>query len=196
MKPYTPSVGEERTVDAMVISFGLSVSEVKAAIRELEAYQRRLNEKCKELSRRLAERGAEITKAEIASSSFGRYIRVGTEISPEQYGCKAVFFMEDAEKITEEWQTKEGIKTAEVSPSLMIEFGSGLNAQNPAEIPGVGTGTFPGGTHGTEPVWYWMDLDGNWNHSSGVKPRMPLYNAAKKLRDEVLPIAREVFKEA
>lgn len=176
------------------ISFGLSVREVQAAIKEIEAYQNDLNRKCEELCRRLTEEGIQIAQAHIGSSGFGKYIHLDSEIKAEKTGCKAIFFMEDATKIKSEWQTKEGVRSAEVSPSLMLEFGSGLKAENPASIPGVGTGTFPGGKHGTEPGWYYMDLEGNWHYSSGISPKMPMYHAGKELREKVADIAKEVFE--
>lgn len=176
------------------ISFGLSPSEVRSAIKEIQDYQNNLNRKCEELCRRLASEGIQIAQSYIGSSGFGKYIRLSSEITPEQAGCKAVFCMEDSQKIVSEWQTQEGVKRAEVSPMLMLEFGSGLPAQNPANIPGVGTGTFPGGTHGNESGWWYMDLDGEWHYSCGTAPRMPMYLAGKELREKVVAIAREVFR--
>ena len=64
--------------------------------------------------------------------------------------------------------------------------------QNPANIPGVGTGTY--GTHGNEPGWWYMDLQGEWHYSTGVSSKMPMYNAGKELKEKVVKIAREVFK--
>ena len=69
-----------------------------------------------------------------------------------------------------------------------------LKAENPANIPGVGTGTFPGGKHGSEPGWYYMDLEGNWHYSTGVSPKMPMYYTGKELSEKVVAIAKEVFK--
>lgn len=175
------------------ISFGLSVREVQNAIKEVKAYQNDLNRKCEELCRRLTAEGIQIAQSHIGSSGFGKYIHLGCEITPQQAGCKAIFYMEDTAKIKSEWQTKDGVRSAEVSPSLMIEFGSGQKAENPANIPGVGTGTFPGGKHGNEPGWYYMDLEGNWHYSTGISPKMPMYYAGKELREKVLTIAREVF---
>ena len=179
---------------AKKISFGLSVGEVQNAIKEIKAYQNDLNRKCEELCRRLAAEGIRIAQSHIGSSGFGKYIHLGSEITPQQAGCMAVFYMEDTAKIKSEWQTKDGVRSAEVSPSLMIEFGSGLKAENPAGIHGVGTGSFPGGEHGNEPGWYYMDLEGNWHYSSGISPKMPMYYAGKELRERVLAIAREVFQ--
>ena len=103
--------------------------------------------------------------------------------------------MEDASKIVSEWQTLEGVKRATVSPVLMLEFGSGLQAENPANIPGVGTGTFPGQTHAENPGgWWYMDLDGVWHHSRGMAAKMPMYFAGKEIRAKIVSIAREVFQ--
>lgn len=178
---------------AKTISFGLSVKEVQNAIKELRQYQSDLNRKCEELCRRLTQEGILIGQAHIGSSGFGKYIHLDSEIAPQQAGCKSVLYMEDTEKIKSEWQTLEGVRSAEISPCLMLEFGSGLKAENPANIPGVGTGTFPGGKHGSEPGWYYMDLEGNWHYSTGVSPKMPMYNTAKELREKVVEIAKEVF---
>lgn len=176
------------------ISFGLSVAEVNKAIQEIKTYQNDLNRKCELLCQRLCQEGIQIAKAHIGSSGFGKYIHLDSEITAQQAGCKAIFYMEDTTKIKSEWQTLEGVKSAELSPVLCIEFGTGQKAENPADIKGVGTGTFPGGKHGNEPGWYYMDLEGNWHYSTGISPKMPMYHAGKELRDKVLKIANEVFK--
>lgn len=178
---------------AKKISFGLSVREVQVAIKEVKAYQNNLNHKCEELCCRLIAEGIQIAQAYIGDSGFGKYIHLGSEITPKQAGCKAILYMEDTTKIKSEWQTKEGVRGAEVSPMLMLEFGSGLKAENPSNILGVGTGTFPGGKHGNEPGWYYMDLDGVWHYSTGVSPKMPMYLAGKEMRERVVKVAREVF---
>lgn len=180
---------------AKTISFGLSVREVQNAIKELRQYQSDLNRKCEELCRRLTQEGILIAQAHIGSSGFGKYIHLSSEITPQQAGCKAVLYMEDTTKIKSEWRTLEGVKSAEISPSLMIEFGSGLKAENPTGIQGVGTGTFPGQTHAKDPSgWWYMDLNGVWHHSNGVSPKMPMYFAGKEMREKVAELAREVFK--
>ena len=178
---------------AKKISFNLSQKSIQNAIKEIRAYQNDLNRKCEELCRRLAAEGIVIAKSHIGSSGFGKYVHIGTEISPQQSGCKAILYMQDTAKIRSEWQTLEGVRSADVSPMLMLEFGSGLKAENPAGVNGVGTGTFPGGKHGNEPGWYYMDLDGNWHYSTGISPKMPMYNTGKELAERVAAIAREVF---
>lgn len=178
---------------AKKISFGLSVKEVQNAIKEIREYKNDLNRKCEILCQRLCAEGISIAQAHIGSSGFGKYIHLGSEITPQQAGCRAVFYMEDSQKIVSQWQTLEGVKSATVSPSLMLEFGAGLKAENKSNTPGVGTGTFPGGTHGGESSWSYMDLDGNWHTSTGTSPRMPMYYAGKELCERVVKIAKEVF---
>lgn len=177
---------------AKKITMNLSVASIQNAIKEIKAYQNDLDRKCEELCRRLSQEGIRIAQSHIGSSGFGKYIHLGSEITPKQAGCKAIFYMQDTTKIKSEWQTLDGVQSMEVSPSLMIEFGSGLKAENPAGIPGVGTGTL--GEHGNEPGWYYMDLEGNWHYSTGISPKMPMYYTGKELREKVVAIAREVFK--
>lgn len=180
---------------AKKISFGLSVREIQNAIKEVKQYQSDLNRKCELLAQRLCAEGIAIAQAHIGSSGFGKYIRLSSEITPEQAGCRAVFYMEDSQKITRKWQTKEGIQSATLSPALLLEFGSGLEAENPAGIAGVGQGSFPGQTHAFDSGgWSYMDLGGMWHHTTGVEPDMPMYFAGKELRDKVVAIAREVFE--
>lgn len=173
------------------ISFGLSVSEIDRAIKELREYQNNLDKKCEQLCFKLCKAGMPIARSYIGESGFGRYIRLSSEITPEKAGCRAILIMEDSQKIVSKWQNQDGVQSKVISPALMLEFGAGLPAQNPANIPGVGTGTY--GTHGNKPGWWYMDLEGKWHYATGVSPKMPMYNAGKKLRDKVVEIAREVF---
>ena len=52
---------------AKKISFGLSVGEVRSAIREIQDYQRSLNQKCEELCRRLTAEGIRIAQVRIGT---------------------------------------------------------------------------------------------------------------------------------
>ena len=175
------------------ISFGLSVSVIERAIKELREYQISIDAKCEELCRKLSTEGIAIAQAHIGSSGFGRYIRLSSEITPEKAGCKAIFYMEDSQKIVSKWQNQDGVQSKEISPALMLCFGSGLKAENPTGVPGVGAGSY--GEHGLDPNgWWYMDLNGVWHHSTGIEPKMPMYNSAKELRNKVIEIAREVFK--
>lgn len=169
-----------------------SASSFRNAAKYVREYQKSLDRKCEQLCFELCKEGIQIARTHIGSSGFGRYIVLSSEITPEQAGCKAWIYMEDTQKIVSQWQTQEGVQTKEISPALMLCFGSGLKAQNPANVPNVGTGSY--GEQGGEPGgWWYMDLEGIWHHSMGIEPKMPMYFAGKELRDKVVAIAREVF---
>ena len=175
------------------ITMTLSQTSIQNAIKEIRQYQSDLNRKCEEFCRRLAE--LRIQTAKDNTGNFGKYISFTYEVKDITKGCKAVMVATNTGIIHSEWQTKEGVKSADVSPILMCEFGSGLKADNPKGIPGVGTGTFPGQTHAEDPNgWYWMDLDGEWHHSYGVTPKMPMYHASIEMILNIQKIAREVFR--
>ena len=175
------------------ITMTLSQSSIQNAIKELRQYQNDLNRKCEIFCQRLAELGIQTAKEN--TGNFGKYISFTYEVKDRTKGCKTVMVATNTGIIHSEWQTKEGVKSADVSPILMCEFGSGLKAENPKGIPGVGTGTFPGQTHAEDPNgWYWMDLDGEWHHSYGVTPKMPMYHASIEMILNIQKIAREVFR--
>ena len=175
------------------ITISLSQSSIQNAIKELRQYQNDLNRKCEIFCQRLAELGIQTAKEN--TGNFGKYISFTYEVKDRTKGCKAVMVATNTGIIHSEWQTKEGVKSADVSPILMCEFGSGLKAENTKWIPGVGTGTFPGQTHAEDPNgWYWMDLDGEWHHSYGVTPKMPMYHASIEMILNIRKIAREVFR--
>lgn len=149
--------------------------------------------KTKVFAKRLAEYGISIASDNVAG--YGKYIMFCTEISPQANGCKTVMVATNTGLIKSEWRTEDGEKSADVSPILMVEFGSGLRANNPkaAEF-GMGTGTFPGQNYAQDPSgWWYMDLDGEWHHSYGVAPSMPMYKAAMEMQRNIWKIAKEVF---
>ena len=171
----------------------LSVASLRALEKQLEDYEKSLVSKCEEFVRRLAESGISVAKQN--TGGFGRYIVFETKLEPNEYGCKGVLIATETGKIVSEWKLADGtIKSADVSPLLMVEFGSGWRAENPMDIPGVGQGTFPGQKHATEPGgWSWQDLDGNWHHSYGISPKTPMYKASLEMREEIISTAQDVF---
>lgn len=174
------------------IHMDLSVKSVRNAIKELKKYEDDLTYKCQLLAEKLADRGIETAK--MNTGNFGHYIKFSKEITSNENECTVIIVAEDVRKIISQWKSGDQIKKAEVSPLLMVEFGSGFKAQNPNNLPGVGQGTFPGQTHAFDKEgWYWIDLDGNLNHSYGITPKMPMYHAAMKMRNDIKTIAKEVF---
>ena len=62
------------------------------------------------------------------------------------------------------------------------------------KVEGVGQGTFPNQTHAFDTEgWYWIDLEGNLNHSYGITAKMPMYKASQKIITDCSRIAKEIF---
>lgn len=180
------------------IKVSLSQRSIKRAMRELKEYRAELIYKCQVFCERLAEMG--IVAAESHSGMYGDRILFRYECDPEKYGAKAVLIAENRDIIKSQWMLADGsVKEADVSPLLMMEFGAGLPAQENPRGPefGMGTGAFPSDTakeHAENPEgWWYMDLEGNWHHSVGITPSMPVGNAASWMRAMVRSTAKEVF---
>ena len=175
------------------IKVDLSVKGIEELKRELLNYKEvTLNNLLREYVTELAQEG--ITVGQQNVGGFGKYITFSIQTDITKDGCKALMVATETGKIISSWQTVDGIKTAEVSPLLMAEFGSGWGAENPMNVPGVGQGTFPGQSHAFDKEgWYWMDLDGNWNYSKGINAKMPMYKASQHIHQIAKSKAREVF---
>lgn len=171
----------------------LSVAGIEKLKQDLLNYKNNtLPNLMQKLAMALAQQGIMIAEQNVGG--FGKYITFSLETTPYKDGCKALMLATEKDKIISSWQTKDGIKTAEVSPLLMAEFGSGWGAENPMKIQGVGQGTFPNQTHAFDKEgWYWIDLDGNLNYSKGINAKMPMYKASQYIITNVAKIAKEVF---
>lgn len=170
----------------------LSVSGIRNLQKQLRDYEKELVSKCERLVRELSETGIETAKQN--TGSFGHYITFSVKTEPNKDGCTGLMLATETGKIISKWKTKDGIKTADVSPLLMVEFGSGWRAENPMNVPGVGQGTFPDQTHAFDREgWYWTDINGELHHSYGITPKMPMYKASLEMQKTVVEKAREVF---
>ena len=172
---------------------GLSQKEIKSAMKQLRMYQQETSEKIVRFAWRLADIG--VSFAENNAGYFGKYITFGRTVTAEKTGATAIVYAINKQLIVREWKLADDtIKTAEISPILMAEFGSGAKANNPdAGKFGMGRGTFPGQTHAFEEEWWWMTVDGEWKHSSSVSADMPMSQACSEMIANVRKIAKEVF---
>lgn len=177
-----------------VFKASLSVSSIQQLQKNLTAYRDSLSEKCRQLVVALSEAGIAVAKQN--TGNYGKYITFSTKTEPEKNGCKAIMLASETGKITSAWKTSEGIKTADVSPLLMVEFGSGWKAENPMQVPGVGQGTFPEQIHAYDREgWYWIGLDDKLYHSYGISPKKPMYMASLEIQRIVIEKAKEIFGE-
>ena len=185
---------------AKTIKGTLSVKSIHEMQKELKAYKEQLISKCETFTKRLSEIGIETAKMRLSGSTgteereMASHITFSTEVNPSKNGVKTLMVASSG-SITRTWVTGDGTKSVDVSPLLMVEFGSGLRANNDhGGQYGMGQGTFPGQTHASDPDgWYWKTNDDEWHHSFGISPAMPMYHAYKAMVDKIYDVAKEVF---
>ena len=162
----------------MKIRISLSEASIDEAIKKVEAYKNDLDRKAQELCKRLADMGALYAEWNFEGVLYAGDIDYNItvdRIDEHTYAIKA-----SGETV------------------LLMEFGSGVKHgyghPQAAEFK-MGPGTYPNGKgHWNDPTGWWFGEKGNWTHTYGNAPGMPMYNAAKDLRREILDVAREVFK--
>ena len=152
-------------------------SSIDRAIEQLEEYSDSLDRKAQELCERLADMGALY-----AEWNFSNVLYAGDidyKITVDRVGENTYLIRADGESV------------------LFMEFGAGIKhgyGHPQADKFGMGPGTYPGKGHWNDPKGWWFGEKGNWTHTYGNAPGMPMYNAAKDLREEILQAAQEVFK--
>ena len=177
-----------------VFKSDLSVKGIEQLKKDLLNYKNNtLQNLLKQYVTALAQEGISIGKQNVGG--FGKYITFSIQTEVSKDGCKALMLASETGKIISTWKSYGEIKSAEVSPLLMAEFGSGWGAENPMQIPGVGQGTFPGQTHAFDKEgWYWLDENDNLNYSRGITAKMPMYKASIRIQEIAKKKAKEIFR--
>ena len=161
----------------MKIKVSLSPSSIDTAIKQLEDYSKDLERKAQELCKRLADMGAMYAEWNFSGVLYAGDIDY--KITVDRVDANTYVIKADGKTV------------------LLMEFGAGVKHgyghPQAAEF-GMGPGTYPNGKgHWDDPKGWWFGEKGNWTHTYGNAPGMPMYNAAKDLRKEILDVAREVF---
>lgn len=164
-----------------------SQSSIQNAIKALQSYQDGLTYKCQLLAEKLAEKGVEIARVQIAD-------------------LDAIFTSELLQSVHSEYKgsVKGGGVWAVVADSkhaVFVEFGTGvIGKANPYK------GTLPEGvdwqyasgktirqlTDGRY-GWFYKGKDGNWYFTEGMPSRPFMHNTANELRSIIVSTAKEVF---
>lgn len=164
-----------------------SQSSIQNAIKALRSYQDYLTYKCQILAEKLAEKGVEIARVQIAD-------------------LDAIFTSELLQSVHSEYKgsIKGGGVWAVVADSehaTFVEFGTGIigkaSPYKGALPEGVdwqyATGKtirqLADGRYG----WFYKGKDGNWYFTEGMPSRPFMYNTANELRSIVVSTAKEVF---
>lgn len=166
---------------AKKITFGLSVSEINNAVKELRQYRDEVNRKCQVFAEKLAGLGLQTARAIMQEHIYSGETIGSLRIETDETGAV----------------TKLRI-VVESEAILFLEFGAGVKYSgtvNPkaAEV-GYEPGTYPGkGYWDSETGWWYMGDDGEWHHSYGIEAAMPMYKATVAMRQKIRSIAKEVF---
>ena len=169
----------------MKIQCSLTERSIDNAIRKLEAYQKDLDRKCKEICKRLADLGLQKATVDYENVAY-----VGTK---------------DVSLGIVETETGY-ILTAYGSVVLILEFGAGKTfgyGHPQADEFGMGPGTHPDPHYrkvNGQLVANWENPHGWWvpglrAKTKGNAPSMAMYHAKQDMRGEIERIAREVFAD-
>lgn len=160
-----------------VIQVRLSTKSINTAVKELRTYKSWVSRKTRELSRRLAEIGAAEAIVRFAGAQYDGTNDSTVSVDPIANGFKIV---------------------ASGGSVFFIEFGAGVyyNGSEPYPEPRpdgiVGIGEYGQGK-GQRKAWGFYDAAGELVVTHGTPAAMPMYQASKKMREQILAMAREVF---
>ena len=177
----------------------LSPSSMQQGVMSLRDYRQFVQDRCLAFVLELANRGIFVAR-HIPTGGFDKYIYFGIESRRmRNAGAEAIIYAQQTGLIRSEWlvASASAVKVADVSPLLMAEFGAGINHdKNPvAHRHQMGAGTFPDQTHAFDAAgWWYQDTSGEWHHSDGIEPSMPMYRTALYLQRTVVVVARQMFK--
>lgn len=171
-----------------VFKASLSVDSIRNLQKELEKYKDSLTYKTRLLAERLAERGVEIARVQVAE-------------------LDAIFTGELIESLHSEYQGSApyGAIFAVVTDSehcAFVEFGVGQwGSDKPYPYPlpeGVSWEYNVGKTIRQNPktgryYWFYPGKDGKWHYTEGMPARPFMYLTSLELQNEVVRIAKEVF---
>lgn len=154
----------------------VSLGNIDDAIRQIEEYEKKVQEKIKEFLTRLLEDGANIAKAKI--------IELKAVESSE---------LQDSFQYTLYKEGTKGIIFTDCSHACFVEFGTGVrgSASPHPTMPWA----YDSNGHG-EDGWYYYDTkQGRVRFTQGMPSRPFMYETARELEQKAVEIAREVFSQ-
>lgn len=166
----------------------LSFSSIQNLQKELENCKNSLENKVRLFAEKLAQRGVEIAKIEIANLDA---IFTGELLSSIHSEYKASF---DGGAIF--------CVVADSEHAMFVEFGTGqrgLDKPYPYKLPdGVSWSYATGETIKKNPVsgnyyWFYPGQDGKWHYTEGMPSRPFMYNTSQQLIKEAEKIGKEIF---
>lgn len=170
-----------------VIKLRLDDKGIDEAIRQIEAYSKKFQQKCEVYRKRMATELAKLVSLNFASATMehtvsGSSRKPNVDVSVDERGSISVV-------------------VADGEDAVWCEFGAGVyyngsvgSSPNPyGKDLGFTIGSYGKG-YGKGKAWGYYDEDGELVITRGTPATMPMYNAAKEVTKKAIEIAREVFK--
>lgn len=156
------------------IKLKLNTESLNRALKELKAYQKKVDAAGQNLTHSLTEQGVSLAQLNASYMSIydtGELVR----------------------SIDSQYQGEKGYVVSSAPHSAFAEFGTGLKGQNnPHPNPSLAGWKYDVNQHGEEGWWYWKD--GEWHWTAGMPSRPYMYDTAQMLRQMVVPAAKGVLK--
>lgn len=161
----------------------LSTKSLNKAIKAVQAYKERIENKNDVFVRRLAELGIPVIEENILAAQGDSDTNHNTYI-----------------KLTSLRGYSEARLVVEGKDLLFIEFGAGVHYNVPAGSSphpkgdefGYTIGSYGKG-QGAKDYWYYVDETGAKHRSHGTEATMPVYKASVEIIENIRKIAKEVF---
>ena len=156
------------------IKIKLNTESLNRALKELKAYQKKVDVAGQNLTHSLTEQGVSLAQLNASYMSIydtGELVR----------------------GIDSQYQGDKGYVISSAPQSAFCEFGTGIvGATSPHPNPTLAGWKYDVNQHGEEGWWYWKD--GEWHWTAGMPSRPYMYDTAQMLRQMVVPTAKEVLK--
>lgn len=170
-----------------VIKLELSEQGIDKALNELLSYKKSFNDKLNLLREKVGER-----LKNKAQNSFNSAIVDDIVNGAARYGDVTVKVVNEGNKV---------VVVADGTDAVWIEFGAGVyhngavgNSPNPHGVElGLTIGSYGKGK-GKQPTWGYLDEDGDLVLTHGTPATMPMTRAVTEVSNDIIEIAREVFK--
>lgn len=179
------------------IKVNLDTKSIDNAIKELEKYKASMVSKSELFIRRLGEHGITVAQMSV-TGEMGSLITFTTQDIKTSKDITIGYFVgQNRSKVISQWKVledgREVVKSAEISPILMFEFGSGIYKLESefSEFPSDS----PDYKEHVEHGWYYKKLNNRWYHSYGLKPTRPMVKAWEQMKKDIYKVAKEVFSE-
>ena len=158
-----------------IIKLKLNTESLNRALKELKAYQKKVEQAPQKLIEHLTEQGVEIAKMNVQDMNAYDSGELYNSIHAESSG-------------------NVGYVIADAAHAAFVCFGTGIEgANNPHPNIAIAGWKYDVNEHG-ELGWWYIGRDGRAHWTKGMPSRPYMYNTAQQLRQMVIPAAREVLK--